>query len=94
MVEISILKKDDTKNGWKFTVNLDSDSYYVELSKDYWQKLTGSKISPEELIKKSFQFLLQKEPKEAILKEFNLKIISSYFPEYKEFINREVNKQS
>ncbi|MEA3492998.1 MAG: hypothetical protein U9R38_01280 [Candidatus Margulisiibacteriota bacterium] len=54
----------------------------VELDNEYYQKLTGGKITKEELIKKSFGFLLGKEPKESILESFNLKVIKRYFPEY------------
>ena len=38
--------------------------------------------SPEELIQASFEFLLEREPKEAILRKFELPIIERYFPEY------------
>jgi hypothetical protein len=36
----------------------------------------------EDLVRDSFAFLLQREPKESILKEFDLSIIKRYFPEY------------
>lgn len=38
--------------------------------------------SPEELIEASFAFLLEREPKEAILSRFELPVIERYFPEY------------
>jgi hypothetical protein len=38
--------------------------------------------SPEALLRASFEFLLQREPKEAILRRFELPIIERYFPEY------------
>lgn len=34
------------------------------------------------LVKASFQFLLEREPKEAILRKFDLPVIEQYFPEY------------
>jgi len=40
--------------------------------------------SCERLIVASFEFLLEREPKEAILREFDLTVISNYFPEYEE----------
>lgn len=74
------------KNQQKFMVTVEeegeSKDYAVTIDDDYWQKLTGGNISKEELIKKSFQFLLEREPKESILPEFNLKVINRYFPEY------------
>ena len=39
-----------------------------------------------DLIKKSFEFLLERESKESILRKFNLKVINQYFPEYEQEI--------
>ena len=38
--------------------------------------------TPEQLIEASFAFLLEREPKEAILRKFELPVIERYFPEY------------
>ena len=38
--------------------------------------------APEDLIDASFRFLLEREPKEAILARFELPVIERYFPEY------------
>ncbi len=38
--------------------------------------------SAEELVRDSFGFLLEREPKESILKEFDLSVIQRYFPDY------------
>jgi hypothetical protein len=38
--------------------------------------------TPEALIEASFEFLLEREPKEAILRRFELPAIERYFPEY------------
>jgi len=37
---------------------------------------------PEELIEASFVFLLEREPKEAIMGRFELPVIERYFPDY------------
>ena len=42
----------------------------------------GGEDQPERLIQASFEFLLEREPKEAILSEFELPVIERYFPEY------------
>jgi hypothetical protein len=84
---IKIKKEKDTATGWQFLVNLEDLNYEVILDKKYWEKLTGGKVTPEELIKKSFEFLLEREPKESILKSFNLELINTYFPEYEGEIN-------
>ncbi len=38
--------------------------------------------TPEELVRRSFEFLLQRESKESILREFDLSVIQRYFPDY------------
>jgi len=58
----------------------------VTLDEEYYQILTDGEMTKEELIKRSFEFLLEREPKESILSKFDLKIIKNYFPEYEEKI--------
>ncbi len=89
MVEINIKQKQEKVDLWIFKVEVCEEKcleYLVTLDKSYYQKLTSSKQSPEDLIKNSFKFLLERESKESILSEFNLKIISRYFPEYEKNI--------
>lgn len=38
--------------------------------------------TPEELLEASFVFLLEREPKESILRTFELPVIERYFPDY------------
>jgi hypothetical protein len=52
-------------------------------------RLARASMEPEELIRKSFEFLLEREPKESILSRFDLSVISRYFPEYE----REIKKR-
>lgn len=42
--------------------------------------------TPERLVEASFRFLLEREPKEAILRRFELPAIERYFPEYPDTI--------
>ena len=64
-------------------------SHTVTLEPDYYEKLTGGRVSAEELVHKSFEFLLEREPKESILSRFDLTVIARYFPEYE----REIKKR-
>lgn len=45
-------------------------------------RLAGKSASAESLVRASFEFLLEREPKEFILAQFNLIVIARYFPEY------------
>jgi hypothetical protein len=77
--------------GSEYTVIIEeqglSTTHFVTLDDKYYEKLTHKKIKKEELIKKSFEFLLQREPKESILRRFDLKVISRYFTEYERIIS-------
>ena len=42
----------------------------------------GRGRSVDELVRASFDFLLAHEPKESILKAFDLSVIKGYFPDY------------
>jgi hypothetical protein len=46
------------------------------LDKGYYEKISNGIIGPENFVKKSFEFLLKREDKNSILKEFNIKQIS------------------
>jgi hypothetical protein len=65
-------------------------THQVGLDPKYFARLTGGAGEAQELIRKSFEFLLQREPKESILKSFDLSIISRYFPEYEREIKKRV----
>ena len=54
----------------------------VTLDDDYYRDLTQGNMTKEELVKRSFEFLLERESKESILSRFNLKVIKRYFPEF------------
>ena len=57
-------------------------SHLVTVTRDYYQELTTGKTSMEELALRSFEFLLERLPKECILREFDLQAVPRYFPEY------------
>ena len=61
-------------------------THRVTLTHLYYQKLTNNQVSPEMLVEKSFEFLLDRENNTSILSRFDLPIIERYFPEYEETI--------
>ena len=65
--------------------NIDT-CHLVTLKDEIFQKLTQKKITKEKLINLSFEFLLKKEENTQILREFELQVISDYFPDYIENI--------
>jgi hypothetical protein len=47
-------------------------------------------VPPDRLIEASFHFLLEREPKEAILTRFDLPVIERYFPDYRRAIGNKL----
>ena len=66
-------------------------AHSVSLSPGYYEKLTQKQVPEEVLIERSFQFLLEREPKESILREFDLPLIGHYFPDYENEIRRRLD---
>lgn len=54
----------------------------VTLKDSDYARLSGGRIDAETLIAKSFDFLLEHEPKESILPRFDLLEIARYFPSF------------
>jgi hypothetical protein len=54
----------------------------VTLADADYARLTSGRVSADELVRRSFEFLLEREPKESILPRFDLMVIARYFPEY------------
>jgi hypothetical protein len=65
-------------------------THRVTLKQDDYRRLSGGKIEPNELIRRSFEFLLAREPKESILPQFDLPLIGRYFPEYERELKRKI----
>jgi hypothetical protein len=61
-------------------------THTVTVSDSYYEKLTGKQVTPETLVEKSFEFLLERESNASILRAFELPVIGQYFPEYEKTI--------
>lgn len=64
-------------------------SHDVTVDDGYCKTLTRGVVAAEDLVRQSFEFLLEREPKESILRSFSLPVIGRYFPEYE----REIKKR-
>ena len=56
--------------------------HQVTMARDTCERLTMGTHTPERCIEAAFRFLLDREPKESILRRFDITVISSYFPEF------------
>ena len=74
--------------------SLRSDLYRVEVNEGATTTVHDVTVAPDDLaslaaghgcealLEESFRFLLEREPKEAILPRFELQVITRYFPDY------------
>lgn len=63
-------------------------THRVTLKPADYQRLTEGKVEPAQLVRRSFEFLLENEAKESILARFDLSVISRYFPQFEHEIKR------
>ena len=79
----NILVEEVSPNNFKVVVTQRSTSeHHITVSKDFLNQFTKYNISPENIVKHSFEFLLDREPNTSFLKDFDITVISNYFPEY------------
>jgi hypothetical protein len=65
-------------------------AHRVTLTRAYYEQLTDDAVTAEELVEKSFEYLLAREPNTSILSEFDLKSITKYFSGYEQEIKRKL----
>lgn len=88
-IEVRSIKEQDP---YEFEVTIregrSATQHRVTLGRADYERLAAGQASPEALVTESFRFLLEREPKESILRSFNLTVISRYFPQYEREIRR------
>lgn len=79
-------------DGWRCTVTVGGDpaarTHRVRVAAEDLKRLAGPEVTADRLVEASFGFLLEREPRESILREFDLPLIGRYFPEYEGEIRR------
>ncbi|HKG55996.1 MAG TPA: hypothetical protein VKA85_01985 [Candidatus Limnocylindrales bacterium] len=79
-----------TTDGWTCRVRLTEDGtsthHEVSVKRRDLARLAPAATEPDDLVRRSFDFLLAREPKESILRSFDLTAIARYFPEWERAI--------
>ena len=77
-----------------FEVNIDDPAkttHEVTIPEGYWESLTDKKISREDLIRETFEFMLERQSQEMILRKIDLLTVARNFPEYEMVIKRKID---
>lgn len=81
-----------TPDGWAFSVRVteggSQTEHRVTIAQPDYERLTRGAIAPEVLVGKTFEFLLARERKESILRQFELTVVAHYFPEFETELKR------
>ena len=89
MTEIDVQTTDEA-DGWTCLVRVSdargSSEHRVRVPRADLDLLAPGASDPTDLVRRSFEFLLAREPKESILRSFDLPVIGRYFPEYERTI--------
>jgi uncharacterized lipoprotein len=67
--------------------------HVVTMNASDYERISGKKVDPVELVRRAFEFLLLRERKEQILAQFDLTVISRYFAEFEQAMKRGLEKQ-
>lgn len=77
--------------GWRCTVvigdDADATEHHVEATRETLADLAPG-ASPEELVRESFVYLLEREPRDSIMRAFELSIIARFFGDYPDEMGR------
>ena len=83
-------------NGWLCAVTVADDhsasSHTVAVPDTDLRRFAPGAVDPIDLVRRSFDFLLAREPKEAVLHSFDLPVIGRYFPEFEREITRDIER--
>lgn len=88
MTRIDVACRPDGE-GWTCRVTLDergSAEHEVRVARGDLDRLAPDATTPDDLVRRSFEFLLAREPREAILRTFALTVIGRYFPDFERSI--------
>jgi hypothetical protein len=93
MPEIEVNRADVEQFLSRFRVRVTDDDgtsseHDVTLSRADHERLAGAQPTPEDFIRACFRFLLAREPKESIMRSFDVSQIATYFPEFEREITR------
>ena len=87
MPDISVTESADDPSGFAFTVEVSGNDgsptlHDVTLSRDLFDRVAKPDETATNFVRRCFEFLLERESKDAILAQFDVAVISEYFPEF------------
>jgi hypothetical protein len=66
--------------------------HVVTMKTSEYERISGKKVAPVELVRRAFGFLLARERQEQILAKFDLPVIGQYFAEFEQAMKCSMDK--
>ena len=83
-------------DGWRCTVVVGEEpgatTHEVLVDRESLRRLTAEGAEPDDLVRESFRFLLEREPRSSIMRRFELPVIGRFFAEYESEIERRMRR--
>ena len=91
MAEIAVVAGTEDVEQLSFQVRVAGDSsettHDVTVTRADFERLARDDETGTQFIRRCFEFLLEREPNEAIMRSFDVSVIKTYFPEFEEEIS-------
>ena len=91
MAEIAVVAGTEDAEKLAFQVRVAGDSsettHEVTVTRADFERLAREDETGTQFIRRCFEFLLEREPNEAIMRTFDVSVIKTYFPEFEEEIS-------
>jgi hypothetical protein len=91
MAEIAVVAGTQDDQRLSFQVRVAGDSsettHEVTVTRADYERLARKDEPGTQFIRRCFEFLLEREPNEAIMRSFDVSVIKTYFPEFEEEIS-------
>lgn len=83
-------------DGWRCAVLVGDDpeatKHDVLVDRETLSRFTEGGAEPDDLVRESFRFLLEREPRSSIMRRFELPVIGRFFAEYEDEIERRMRR--
>lgn len=90
----ALVRCEPIEGGWQCRVTVgddaDATTHEVSVDRETLEDLAPG-ATPEDIVRVSFEFLLEREPRESIMRRFELPIIGRFFGDYRDEVERRLS---
>lgn len=73
-------------HGWEFHVVIAGVAHDIQISHDYWKKLTHGNIAPRDLIELALEYVREQHRLDSLLGSFSLEVLESMVVDFERHV--------